>query len=355
MAKIDEAIEFLDSNVLQPALKNPQLSEKVKASIKHTRSWLPRFQRVGDLVAYMDRFQGNKGTSIYKGLKDADLTTFEDVHQEFMTKFGSWASERIRSDDFVVGQEYSGSHLQIFAGIYDDRSGGILPIGANGNFQSIIVKATLSGGKYDNQWISEPDVFKYYLKSVNSVFKEKFYVNDAIISNPHVPVLVFYRAMASGKFTFAGAFRNKQIHTEEDGAKWFELVSRSDGLNPQLVDEHTYRRELSGRVQKSLASTHEQRLKRLKAAPKQPLQVLTIGKGYRRNSDVVAEVLYRAGGICEGCNQSAPFARKQDGSPYLEVHHRIHLAEGGDDTVENAIALCPNCHRQEHHGRRLWR
>ncbi|MFL9918022.1 HNH endonuclease signature motif containing protein [Paraburkholderia fungorum] len=61
------------------------------------------------------------------------------------------------------------------------------------------------------------------------------------------------------------------------------------------------------------------------------------------------EVLLRADGTCEGCGQSAPFQRA-DGTPYLEVHHRRRLADGGEDTVENAIALCPNCHRERHCG-----
>ncbi|OOL15317.1 hypothetical protein BXQ27_32765, partial [Klebsiella aerogenes] len=26
------------------------------------------------------------------------------------------------------------------------------------------------------------------------------------------------------------------------------------------------------------------------------------------------------------------------------------LSNGGEDSVENAIALCPNCHRQAHFG-----
>jgi 5-methylcytosine-specific restriction protein A len=34
----------------------------------------------------------------------------------------------------------------------------------------------------------------------------------------------------------------------------------------------------------------------------------------------------------------------------LEVHHKKQLSEGGEDTVENAIALCPNCHREAHYG-----
>ncbi len=39
-----------------------------------------------------------------------------------------------------------------------------------------------------------------------------------------------------------------------------------------------------------------------------------------------------------------------DKTPYLEVHHRIPLAKKGEDTVANAIALCPNCHRKSHYG-----
>jgi 5-methylcytosine-specific restriction protein A len=55
-------------------------------------------------------------------------------------------------------------------------------------------------------------------------------------------------------------------------------------------------------------------------------------------------------GVCEECKNAAPFFKKADGFPYLEVHHRVPLAKGGDDTVENGIALCPNCHRKFHFG-----
>jgi 5-methylcytosine-specific restriction protein A len=71
---------------------------------------------------------------------------------------------------------------------------------------------------------------------------------------------------------------------------------------------------------------------------------------YQRNPDVVAEVLARANGVCEGCQSPAPFIRAKDGTPYLEVHHNVQLALGGDDTVKNAVALCPNCHRKAHFG-----
>ena len=69
---------------------------------------------------------------------------------------------------------------------------------------------------------------------------------------------------------------------------------------------------------------------------------------YNRNRDVVEERLNRAKGICEECKCSAPFNRKKDGSPFLEVHHVQPLSQGGLDIVENTIAVCPNCHAEIH-------
>ncbi|MFT6925519.1 MAG: 5-methylcytosine-specific restriction protein A [Psychromonas sp.] len=94
----------------------------------------------------------------------------------------------------------------------------------------------------------------------------------------------------------------------------------------------------------------ESRLFRLKSAPKQAKLIDAKTKLYRRNPDVVAETLYRAKGTCERCKQEAPFLRKKDNSPYLEVHHIKMLSAGGLDWTENTEALCPNCHREKHFG-----
>lgn len=67
---------------------------------------------------------------------------------------------------------------------------------------------------------------------------------------------------------------------------------------------------------------------------------------------MIVEALDRANGICERCSCEAPFIRRSDGTRYLEVHHKVRLADGGEDTIENALALCPNCHRELHYGLR---
>ena len=55
----------------------------------------------------------------------------------------------------------------------------------------------------------------------------------------------------------------------------------------------------------------------------------------------------RANGICQLFEEIAPFKDKK-GNPYLENHHIIWLANGGEDTIENTVALCPNCHHKMH-------
>ena len=34
--------------------------------------------------------------------------------------------------------------------------------------------------------------------------------------------------------------------------------------------------------------------------------------------------------------------------PYLEEHHVKQLADGGTDSMDNVVAICPNCHRRMH-------
>lgn len=77
-----------------------------------------------------------------------------------------------------------------------------------------------------------------------------------------------------------------------------------------------------------------------------PQQVSVTTTSYVRDPKVRAWVADLAKGVCEGCGQNAPF--EVDGLPFLEVHHVKHLAQKGSDSISNAVALCPNCHRRCH-------
>lgn len=107
---------------------------------------------------------------------------------------------------------------------------------------------------------------------------------------------------------------------------------------------------LSKQIERSTKDGRKKRLTRLKGSRKKPKKFVIQTTVYQRNPDVISEALFRANGTCEGCKKPAPFLRSKDGTPYLEVHHKEQLAYGGEDCIENAIALCPNCHREQHFG-----
>ncbi|MGP2968830.1 HNH endonuclease [Serratia marcescens] len=70
---------------------------------------------------------------------------------------------------------------------------------------------------------------------------------------------------------------------------------------------------------------------------------------FKRSEDVKKYVLRRANGICEACDQPAPFM-KRNGEPYLEPHHTKRLADEGPDHPQWVGAICPTCHRRIHSG-----
>lgn len=82
---------------------------------------------------------------------------------------------------------------------------------------------------------------------------------------------------------------------------------------------------------------------------KHPEKVTSSSESYKRDPGVAAWVRDRAKGKCELCGDQAPFLDR-DGEPYLENHHVQWLKDGGQDTTSNAVAVCPNCHRQLHFG-----
>ena len=106
-------------------------------------------------------------------------------------------------------------------------------------------------------------------------------------------------------------------------------------------------KELSERVARALRRMRSKKAAPPKGQKKVPKTTGTSDR-YIRDPEVIAWVLEEAAGNCENCGYPAPFKRIS-GEGFLEVHHVRPLGEGGPDIVENAVACCPNCHRQLHH------
>lgn len=312
--------------------------------------WLDRFSRVGDLLHYLKRFDVSHNDPTYVEMKAHGLLTFEDIVGEFSEKFDFWAHDCSRISDFIIGHGYSVFDILILARNYDTRSGGMFVLEADDKPTAVVIKATLSDGHYPNQWLKDGTRLKYYLKSISGMFGEHFKPNKAILENHQIPIVTFTRDSKAHPFLFRGIFQYEDIVYESENAKAFILKRSGTSSNNMMTDARYAEAILASSVEQAKLRSQQERFRRLAKAKKRPVTYSVTTTVFSRNPDVIAEALHQAQGICQGCSKPAPFLRSSDGAPYLEVHHRIPLAIGGEDTVTNAIALCPNCHRERHFG-----
>lgn len=123
--------------------------------------------------------------------------------------------------------------------------------------------------------------------------------------------------------------------------------ARVAGQIEALIGELEGRQESPRAAEAVVVAKTRRMLKKRPDGSKTPERTNSTTTSFVRNPQVKAWVLDRAEATCEACDQPAPFIGA-DGFPFLEVHHLRKLADGGSDTVTNAVAVCPNCHRRLH-------
>ena len=128
------------------------------------------------------------------------------------------------------------------------------------------------------------------------------------------------------------------------------LSSRTpDPVYTAIDDYYREQEQMEKEVKKLSIHDLEERIKNANCCIKSSWLIVAVPK-FKRNPYIVEYAKRKANGICCDCKQSAPFISKFTNEPFLETHHIVPLAQGGADTIENTVALCPNCHRKRHHG-----
>lgn len=103
----------------------------------------------------------------------------------------------------------------------------------------------------------------------------------------------------------------------------------------------------SGEINESTYLPDEDLLKIANLGVENPKKTKSSTTTYARDPYVSEYAKRRANGKCQLCDNQAPFKNKI-GRPYLETHHIIWLSKGGTDTLQNTVALYPNCHKKMH-------
>lgn len=120
-------------------------------------------------------------------------------------------------------------------------------------------------------------------------------------------------------------------------------------LDPELWSVQRYNKE-TGECRLSRGAAPRYIDQYTAPQPRLPMRREVSGKVWERDRKVRDAALSRAEGQCEFCGQ--PGFRMAGGGIYLETHHVIPLSEEGADHERNVVALCPNDHREAHHGER---
>jgi len=209
-------------------------------------------------------------------------------------------------------------------------------------------------GMYQDRW--EGDVL-HYTGMGQSGDQNLSYSQNRTLAESHETGIAVHllEAFDQYKYTYLGQVElvgrpHQEEQVDDDGALrkvWmFPLRLKGAGVRPTPTDEQVRAIEENHSTRARKLSTDELK-KRAQAAKKKPVKTPRTTSSYVRDA-AVAELAKRlANGVCDLCDGSAPFKNKNR-EAYLECHHVTWLAEGGDDTIENTVALCPNCHRKMH-------
>lgn len=157
------------------------------------------------------------------------------------------------------------------------------------------------------------------------------------------------------RYTYAGEVEligkpNEEMQFGQDGKLrkvWmFPLALKGSIDPPKITLEQT--RAIEEIQRKAAARLSDEALKnRAQKGKRTPSSRTSQTTVYDRDPAVAEYTKRLAAGICDLCREPAPF-KGRGGEPYLECHHVQWLAKGGADTLENTVALCPNCHRKMH-------
>lgn len=132
---------------------------------------------------------------------------------------------------------------------------------------------------------------------------------------------------------------------------YISKITHKNIPNPYyIIEEQDFQRLQERQVKKARMMTDGDLEKAIARGQTYPTKTNVMTSLYVRNPYLAEFVKRQAQGICHDCHQFAPFISKTTGEPYLETHHIIPLSLGGKDTIDNVIALCPNCHRKRHYG-----
>jgi 5-methylcytosine-specific restriction protein A len=219
---------------------------------------------------------------------------------------------------------------------------------------SLILISDHTRGIYKDRW--EDNVLYYTGMGLRDDQSLNFAQNKTLLESDKSGINLFlFEVFESGKYIYQGKVKltgspDKEKQSDEDGNMrdvWIFPLQLIEYKNPALITEETFRQKQAISEKQAAKLSLDELRDRSERTSKKPGVRYVISKQYERNSDIAEFVKRQADGMCDLCGSDAPFKDKL-GQPYLETHHIEWLSRGGEDSIKNTAAICPNCHRKIH-------
>lgn len=172
-------------------------------------------------------------------------------------------------------------------------------------------------------------------------------------SNTNGVTLFLFEVMNPGKYTYRGQVKlsgqpYQEKQTDEQGLLRNVWMFPLTTVEEQTISQEELDEYVRAQQDKAKSLSTDELKKQAKEHASNTGSSRTVkSKTYIRDSAIAEYTKRAANGVCDLCEQKAPFNDK-NGNPYLESHHIVWLSKGGADTIENSAALCPNCHKKMH-------
>lgn len=253
--------------------------------------------------------------------------------------------------DFVINEVYS--NQDITNAFKCSPQGGMRRSHATNTL--VLVSDHTGNSIYGDKWIDGRIHYTGMGQTGNQSlnFMQNKTLNESNLNNISV---YLFEVFKSTEYTFAGEVKlvaepYKENEKDKDGNNRIvyrfplEIISESYLPLKNIIEETEVIKE--NKVRKNTKDEIAELAKKNSNLNKgKRLSRLVKSKVYERDPYIRDFVKSIANGICQLCEQIAPF--EVNGEPYLHVHHIEYLAKGGEDTIENSIAVCPNCHDRIH-------
>jgi 5-methylcytosine-specific restriction protein A len=285
---------------------------------------------------------------------------FLEIEGELRKFIGNYDEGKARIDKLIEKEKSNGSNLKQSQILTNDEIREYFSCGLQGGMRrslktnSLVLISDHTRGIYKDRW--EDNILHYTGMGLKGNQSLSVAQNKTLLESSKSGINLFlFEVFESGKYIYQGKVKlvgspYKEKQPDEDGNMrdvWIFPLQLIGHGNPALIPEETFRRKQAISEKQATKLSLDELRDRIERTSKTLGVRNVISKQYDRNSDVAEFVKRKAGGMCDLCENEAPFKDKS-GRPYLETHHIEWLSRGGEDSIENTVGICPNCHRKMH-------